>query len=411
MTKEVTFRNIIFCLLTLISVSITSQQDCNSAFRFTDTLGDFQVKNGFGKKLEISGNSIKNDKLFTKEHATAWVIIEFSKKGVFSFDLIPDVKTEDFDFIVFEYFGEGTCDSVFKNLKQPIRSNLSRRNEAEGSVTGLRSAANDLYTAAGIGSSFSKSISVEKGSRLLLVFDAPYGVRTEYSILNSSIFEDFDTDSLSDAKAEVVLPKTVTFHIFGDKNQIIPKPKAILRTLSKEHRTNLKYDSTGNIVTDKYRSYAKQRVLVTQPGFVQKEFEFKWTGRSDTIIEYHLTALQEVMKLQFENILFQTNSSNILKGSEEELENLSVFLLSNQNLIVEIGGHIYSGKRRNKRKFIKLSRKRAKVVYNYLIGRGVDKSNLRHKGYGNSKMVYRFPKSEKEYRANRRVELIILSIN
>jgi outer membrane protein OmpA-like peptidoglycan-associated protein len=208
-----------------------------------------------------------------------------------------------------------------------------------------------------------------------------------------------------------VLPKKVTFNIFDSENQLIKRPKAILRTLSKELRTNLQYDTTGNIFSYKYRNFAEHRVLVSQPGFVQEEYTFQWTGRTDTIIEYHLTKLEEGMKLQFENILFQTNSANILKGSEEELENLSVFLLSNENLEVEIGGHIYSGKRRNKRKFVKLSKNRAKVVYDYLIEKGVDKKNLKHKGYGNSRMVYRFPKSEKEYRANRRVELTIISVN
>ena len=56
-----------------------------------------------------------------------------------------------------------------------------------------------------------------------------------------------------------------------------------------------------------------------------------------------------------------------------------------------------------------LSLNRAKAVYNYLTEKeGLDPKRLKYKGFGNTKMVYPDPKSERESSMNRRVEIKIL---
>src|SRR5690606_22002266 len=105
-----------------------SSADCIGAISFVDSLGSFSINKGFGKKLEIKGHKITNEYYFTKEHNTVWVLISFTEDATFSFELTPKFADDDFDFVVFSSFGNGTCESIIANIPVPIRSNLSRRN-------------------------------------------------------------------------------------------------------------------------------------------------------------------------------------------------------------------------------------------------------------------------------------------
>ena len=121
-------------------------------------------------------------------HNTTWCIVSFTEDATFQFDLIPEFPDDDFDFIVFDYFGNSTCDSIKQKLTTPIRSNLSRRNSINGSVTGLKDSISNLYAAAGVNPHYSKSIDVKKGNKLLIVFDSPYGSKGGLMIKNTSIY-------------------------------------------------------------------------------------------------------------------------------------------------------------------------------------------------------------------------------
>jgi len=405
----------VVCLLAFLAVlnfASAQHQDCSTAYRFTDSLGVIDLTKGTGNELEIKGNNIKNKYLFTKEHNTAWVIIDFTNDGLFQFELTPQYKNEDFDFAIFKYYGTSTCDSIKQKNVLPIRSNLARRNPTNGSVTGLKKDAENLYAAAGPNTTFSKSVSVKKGSSLLLIIDAPYTVRGGFAIKNNSAYTyEIRTIEITEKLPEPPpVPKKVTIHVVDKDGNIIPNPSIYLKSLSKIHRDNPTVDADGNVYSENFKSSVKQRILITQKGYVQTEFNFKWSGITDTIVEVPLLELTKGMKLQFENILFSANSANIKTESKEDLEKLTLFLKSNPQIYVEVGGHIYSAKRRNKRKFVKLSNKRAKVIYEHLVSNGIDPKNMTYKGYGNSQMLYKLPKSSKEYQANRRVELTITKI-
>jgi hypothetical protein len=83
------YRRLFFVLLllaTCISSNYYSQNnDCSSAYFFTDSLGDINISKGYGKIQEIKDYSIKNEYFFTKEHNTAWCIIEFTQDATFQF--------------------------------------------------------------------------------------------------------------------------------------------------------------------------------------------------------------------------------------------------------------------------------------------------------------------------------------
>ena len=111
--------------------------------------------------------------------------------------------------------------------------------------------------------------------------------------------------------------------------------------------------------------------------------------------------------LVLNNLLFNINSSELLKGSIPELDKLYQLLAGNPELKVEIGGHTDdTGSDEFNQK---LSEARALSVVKYLTGRGVKDSQLVYKGYGKSSPVKDNSTSEGR-RLNRRTEVRILEI-
>ena len=108
------------------------------------------------------------------------------------------------------------------------------------------------------------------------------------------------------------------------------------------------------------------------------------------------------------NILFEYNKASLKKQSIIELKKTIEFLNLNNNVSIEIGGHTdnVGSKSYNK----KLSKNRAKSVYDFLIENKIKKSRLSYKGYGFSKPLNK-NKTEKDKQQNRRTEIRIINNN
>lgn len=105
------------------------------------------------------------------------------------------------------------------------------------------------------------------------------------------------------------------------------------------------------------------------------------------------------------NIEFISGKYEVKKGSEPKLEQLYKTLQSHQDLNVLIRGHVCCENKKG------ASKKRAKVVYNYLKGKGISTKRMTYKGYGNTEPVA-FPERTAEDRAkNRRVDLVFSKEN
>jgi outer membrane protein OmpA-like peptidoglycan-associated protein len=57
-----------------------------------------------------------------------------------------------------------------------------------------------------------------------------------------------------------------------------------------------------------------------------------------------------------------------------------------------------------------LSVQRAKFVYDFLVERGIKKERMSYKGFGASNKLYPLERNELEIRANRRVEIKVISL-
>lgn len=111
---------------------------------------------------------------------------------------------------------------------------------------------------------------------------------------------------------------------------------------------------------------------------------------------------------KIEEIEFISGSARFMPASDAKLIRLKDFLVLNSGVKVEIQGHVNAIGEENSSAAMKLSKERAKMVYNYLRQAGISKKRMKFKGYGGTAPVYEKPKYSYEDQANRRVEIKIL---
>lgn len=104
---------------------------------------------------------------------------------------------------------------------------------------------------------------------------------------------------------------------------------------------------------------------------------------------------------EFSNVYFETDRYDIKGVAVTELNNLADILKKNPNMKISIQGH--ADKRGSAQYNERLARNRALSVKNYLIGLGVDPSQLAVSSYGESE-----PAEPGDLSANRRVEFTVI---
>ncbi len=169
----------------------------------------------------------------------------------------------------------------------------------------------------------------------------------------------------------------------------------------------LKSDENGWIEIPK-DEITEGKINIYAPGYFYQSVD---SGMDLNGVEISMTPLRPGQTIHLKELKFQNGSAKILPASLLELKKLKKALDENPDVRIEVGGHInvpfISPRELNKDQW-ELSKNRAKAVSDYLEQHGIDKSRLKYKGYGNSKMIYPRPKTSEERAMNRRVEIVIL---
>lgn len=114
--------------------------------------------------------------------------------------------------------------------------------------------------------------------------------------------------------------------------------------------------------------------------------------------------------LSLRHIYFDLDKSNIRKDARVELEKIVEVLIQNPTIKIEIGSHTDS--RQSKAYNQALSQRRAKATLDYLVKRGIAKSRLTAKSYGETQLVNQCADgvqcSEAEHQLNRRSTFVIV---
>jgi outer membrane protein OmpA-like peptidoglycan-associated protein len=136
---------------------------------------------------------------------------------------------------------------------------------------------------------------------------------------------------------------------------------------------------------------------------------------SEVLIELDLQMLEIKKDVVFEikNILYDLAKWDLRPESKVELDKLVEFLKLNDNIKVELSAHTDSRSSANYNQ--DLSQKRSQSCVNYLIEKGIEKTRIVAKGYGESKLLNGCSDgvvcTEEKHQKNRRTEIKILSVN
>lgn len=182
----------------------------------------------------------------------------------------------------------------------------------------------------------------------------------------------------------------------------------VLRT--KENRDSIQTDSLGNFAALlPLGSVAGIDVYAKNYFFETQMFKVTPSLKKDLIIPLKKAEVGE--KVDIKNLYFIGNKDILLKKSLPELPKLLKFMQLNDSLKIEIAGHINRPNYPPVDKLswdFKLSVKRAKMVYEYLLENDIPVERISYKGYGNFHMRYPKAKNEKQQALNRRVEIRIV---
>lgn len=137
---------------------------------------------------------------------------------------------------------------------------------------------------------------------------------------------------------------------------------------------------------------------------------FQAMGRS---IQFKKLNVGEKTVLQ--NLLFIPGKAILRKQSFIVLDHLVAFLKNHPTVNIDINGHVCcsAGIVKTNPKDVKplsenhLSTRRAKLVYRYLIFKGIDKNRLKYAGYGFQTPLIYPEKNEDDMHKNKRVEIVI----
>ena len=122
--------------------------------------------------------------------------------------------------------------------------------------------------------------------------------------------------------------------------------------------------------------------------------------------DLYLVPIETGATIVMNNIFFDFDRSSLKEGSKPELQRVAEFMKNNPGAEIEIAGHTDSKgpSAYNQR----LSDRRAKAVFDYLIEIGIGPDRLVSRGFGESKPIASNDNAEGQAQ-NRRVEFKILS--
>lgn len=383
--------------------------DCIGALSINDTvIGPVFSPKGFGNNLEIYGYELGDPYFIQREHNTVWYKFTIPYDCIFTFDLIPNRKDDDFDFLLFLYDGPNFCRDIANGTKIPIRTNISRKNVEVQGQTGLRESSVDEYVPSGPGDSYSRALKARKGQTYYLLVDNPFRENNGHTIFlhYKRVNPVQMIENQEEPEYEVPLRKlliTVTDKVTGER---IPS-NIFVDNLPDSIPPRFPSVSQVSLDVLSYRTYD---INVIKKGYLLHSESFIPKNDSLYTIDIALKPMNKGDKINLGNIKFESDKAQILPKSQSSLEKLTEFMVENSNVHIEIQGHVNGESKRNKGKYRKLSERRAQSIYDSLVESGIDADRLSYKGFGNSKMIYPNPVNNRQAEANRRVEAEITKL-
>jgi outer membrane protein OmpA-like peptidoglycan-associated protein len=376
--------------------------DCNNLLELKDTVYITKNITGFGLKKEFSGNDLENKLGFEEEANSIWYLIKIPADGKFTFEIIAQDNDDDWDFLLYEHLNL-FCKRIDSNKITPIRSNLSR-----SATTGLSLTSTQEYSGAGLNDNFSKYINVKEGEEYVLVVNNPKNANGTHKL----ILHLPQKEIIIKKEAEVVVQKPdpnlkkFKLEIKNKSTKQVLSANVSITGLKKE---TIELQDLTEYETEIVKQNYEVNVIAYAEGFMLSSFDYKLSKTRSVENEIiYLDKIEEGKKVNLKTIQFYGERADFLPTAEGALSALLSFMQTNSTIKVEIEGHVNGPDQSNTSAFKKLSFARALAVKKYLVENGIEGDRIQYVGYGNSQMLYPYPKKEEEHSANRRVEVKII---
>lgn len=352
---------------------------------------------GYGDELEIYGNPKSSFTYFQREHNTAWFILDMVTSGDFVFYLTPADTSTDFDFLLFEKTNDDYCNQIKSKTLRPVRTNISRNNTKEWSITVLSAGAKEPLVRYGLGNHKSQSVEVKKGDQYILVIDNVQGDGKGFR-LNFNYYEKIKLtgEILNEETKSPVKNATLTWS--ENTGEVLAEYKA---------------DSTTGkfqveVPVRKGGSEREYTLSVESEGHFFQEKIFSLTTNS-TIepLLLVLPSLKKGNKMILSSVNFFGNSAIPLPESIIGRKQLKTLMKKNPSLKIRIDGHT-NGCENGVEYSQKLSEDRAKAIKQYLVKNKIESDRIETQGLNCSQMLFPFSTNENEQKQNRRIEIMVL---
>ncbi|RYY17157.1 MAG: hypothetical protein EOO36_10125, partial [Cytophagaceae bacterium] len=113
--------------------------------------------------------------------------------------------------------------------------------------------------------------------------------------------------------------------------------------------------------------------------------------------------------IEVKDIFYDYNKFNIRPDAAIRLDTLVQTLQDNPKINIELSSH--TDQRGKDAYNLKLSQRRAESAVAYIVSKGISKSRITAKGYGETRPIVANPKTEADYQRNRRTEFKVTRID
>jgi outer membrane protein OmpA-like peptidoglycan-associated protein len=190
-------------------------------------------------------------------------------------------------------------------------------------------------------------------------------------------------------------------------NEITKKPVTARISISSQSEIDGTYFAS-DLFLNLSKTLKNCTIKIDAEGYNSKDLlEYKIASASHTKDTIKLIPFKRGTTAKLDEIYFSPGLATILEDSYPRLERLRDFMVLNPQISIEIQGHVNEDKTFSGLFSVRLSKKRALRILDFLVESGIDPKRLTAVGFGNSKPVYPDPKDPLQKEANRRVEILI----
>lgn len=205
----------------------------------------------------------------------------------------------------------------------------------------------------------------------------------------------------------LVYNKTKPIYSFHVINEITKKPVTARISISSQSELDGTYFAS-DLYLNLNKTLKNCTIKIDAEGYNSKDLtEYKFVSTAHTKDTIRLVPFKRGTKAKLDEIYFAPGLSTILEDSYPRLERLRDFMVLNPQISIEIQGYVNKDKTLSGLFSVRLSKKRALRILDYLVESGIDPKRLTAIGFGDSKPVYPNPKDGLQKEANRRVEILI----